>query len=56
METIYIAGNHLAFKAYIDEHYKNGTVQLENIEGHNRWVVTQEDGTKIIVRPEECKP
>lgn len=56
MEIVYIPGDSFAFKTFVDEHYADSTVQLENIEGHNRWVVTKEDGTKYIVRPEECEP
>lgn len=56
METQYIPGDAFAFKAFIDQHYKDDTVTLENIEGHNRWVITREDGTKYIARPESAKP
>lgn len=52
METIYIPGDSAAFKVYVDEH----KAELKNIDGHSRWVVTNEDGTKVIVRPEEARP
>ncbi len=56
METIYIKGDSLAFKAFVDEHYKDSSIKLRNIDGHNRWVVTEKDGTEYIARPEECNP
>lgn len=56
MELEYIAGDSLAFKAFIDEHYKSGTVELRNIEGKNRWVVTREDGSQYVARPVSEKP
>lgn len=51
----YIEGDSLAFKAFIDAHYANKTVELLDIEGHKRWVVTEEDGTKYIARPQSSK-
>lgn len=51
LETIYIPGDSLAFKAFIDEQYKLQRADLTNIEGKNRWVITREDGTKYIARP-----
>jgi hypothetical protein len=56
METIYIKGDSLAFKAFVDEHYKDNTISLRNIDGHNRWVVTNDDGTEFIARPWEANP
>ena len=56
METIFIPGDSLAFKAFIDEHYKDNSVELRNIDGFNRWVVKREDGTEYVARPEESKP
>lgn len=55
MKTVYIAGDSQAFKVFIDAHYATKTVELKNIEGHNRWVVTEEDGTEYIARPESSK-
>lgn len=55
METIYIKGDSLAFKAFIDEHYKDGTVELRAIDGFNRWVIKNADGTEFIARPESAK-
>lgn len=56
MEIIYIQGDSIAFKAFIDEHYADKSVELTAVDGHQRWVVTREDGTKYIARPEEAKP
>lgn len=56
METIYIPGDQYAFKAFIDTHYADKTVELRGIEGKNRWVVTRPDGTEYIARPESVKP
>lgn len=56
METIFIEGDAMAFKAFIDEHYTDHTAELVGIDGKNRWVITREDGTKYIVRPSEFKP
>lgn len=55
LEIIYIPGDSFAFKAFIDEHYKDKTVELVGIDGKNRWVITRPDGTKYIARPESCK-
>lgn len=52
METVYIQGD---FKEFIDTLYEKGAVSLENVEGKNRWVVTRDDGTKYIARPEATK-
>jgi len=54
METIYIEGDSLAFKAFIDA--QGGKAELTNVEGHNRWVIEREDGSKYIARPEEARP
>lgn len=56
METVYIPGDAAAFKLFIDAHYKDDTVELRNIEGHNRWVIKREDGTEYIARPESVEP
>lgn len=55
MEIIYIDGDSLDFKKFIDEHYKDKTAELVGIDGKNRWVVTREDGSKYIARPIEVK-
>lgn len=54
LKTVYIPGNEYAFKAFIDKHYETKTVELRNIDGKNRWVVT-EDGEEYIARPEEAE-
>lgn len=55
LDIIYIEGDGLAFKAFIDEHYKDNTVELVGIDGKNRWVITRPDGSKYIARPESAK-
>lgn len=52
MDIVYVPGDSVAFKFYVDLHKG----ELVNIDGHNRWVITLEDGTKYIARPEEAKP
>lgn len=58
MEIIYIEGNAIAFKKFIDEHYfaVPRRAELAGIEGKNRWVITREDGNKYIARPWETNP
>lgn len=56
MEIVYISGDSAAFKTFIDEHYKSDTVELRNIEGKNRWVVTRADGSQYVARPMSEKP
>ncbi len=53
-ETIYIPGDSFAFKAFIDA--QGDKAKLTGIDGKNRWVITREDGTQFIARPEEAKP
>lgn len=55
MEIIYIEGDAIAFKAFIDECYAKKCVELVGIDGKNRWVITREDGTKYIARPQDAK-
>lgn len=55
METIYIEGDSMAFKAFIDAHYKDNTVELRNIRGRNRWVIKREDGSEYVARPESTR-
>lgn len=54
MEIIYIEGDSLAFKKFI--HDQGDKAELKGIDGKNRWVITREDGSKYIARPEETKP
>lgn len=53
METVYIKGNDAEYVLFIKS-LKDKAV-LTNIEGHARWVVTREDGTKYIARPESAQ-
>lgn len=43
-----------------DEEYKAKVHELnavlQPVDGHMRWVVTEEDGTKYALRPESAKP
>ncbi len=55
LEIVYIEGDFLAFKAFIDARYADNTVELVGIDGKNRWVITREDGTKYIARPISAK-
>lgn len=51
MDVIYIEGDGMDFKRFIDEHYKDKSVDLRNIGGKNRWVITRPDGSEYIARP-----
>lgn len=53
METIYIPGSDLDFVGFIKK--QKPAAELTNIEGKARWVITREDGTKYIARPESSK-
>lgn len=55
LEIVYIPGDSFAFKAFIDSHYADNTVELRGINGKNRWVITRPDGTEYIARPEIAK-
>jgi len=48
METNYIPA--VDFAVFIKS-LPEDRVELVNIDGFNRWVVTNDDGTKYIVRP-----
>ena len=50
----YISGDSLAFVTHIKS--LGDKAILSNVDGHFRWVVTREDGTRYIARPEEAKP
>lgn len=54
METIYIPGGTADFVVFI--HAQGDKAQLESVEGHGRWIITREDGTKYIARPWETNP
>lgn len=49
-ETIYIPENE--FVMYIKSFGIGYKAQLIVVDGKNRWLVEQEDGKKVIVRPE----
>lgn len=51
LEIVFIPGDALAFKAFIDKHYADKTVELVGIGGKNRWVVTRPDGSRYVARP-----
>ena len=55
LEVVYIPGDAMAFKAFIDAHYADNTVELRGIGGKNRWVIKREDGSEYVARPEEAK-
>jgi hypothetical protein len=50
METILIPGEGPDFVAFI--HGQNDKARIEAIEGKFRWVITREDGTEYIARPQ----
>lgn len=53
METIYIEGNDAEFVVYIQGLGDKAT--LHSIDGHARWIVERENGSKVIVRPASAK-
>ena len=56
METKYIPGDSVAFIKFIQELGIGDKANLKTIEGKFRWVITAEDGTEYIARPEEADP
>jgi len=56
METVYVPGDSIAFRNFIRGHTIGKRANLKAIDGHFRWVITREDGTEYIARPEEAKP
>lgn len=54
METIYIKGGSSDFVVFIKS--LGDKAELQGIDGKFRWVVTREDGTQYIARPEEANP
>jgi len=54
METKYIDGARADFVVFIQG--KGDKARLESIDGHARWIVTEDDGTEVIYRPIEAKP
>lgn len=54
LETIYIEGGDVDFVVFI--HAQKDKAELKSIDGHGRWVITREDGTQYIARPDEARP
>ncbi len=54
LEIEYVPGKSPDFVVYIQA--LGDKAELSSVEGHARWVVTREDGTKFIARPEDTKP
>lgn len=50
-EIVYVPGGASDFVVFIQA--LKDAAQLYSIEGHARWVVTREDGTEYIARPNE---
>lgn len=48
-ETVFIPGEAPDFVVFIKAQGEHA--QLHAIEGHFRWVITREDGTRYIARP-----
>jgi hypothetical protein len=53
LETIWLPDDKL--KPYVDEAMAAGRIELANVGGFNRWVVTAENGVQYMVRPESAK-
>lgn len=53
MDTIFVPGNDTDFVLYIKG--LGDKAVLTNIDGHFRWVITQEDGSQVIARPSETQ-
>lgn len=53
MEIVYIPGNDTEYVIFIQNLKEKAT--LTSIDGKQRWVVTRDDGTKYIARPESSK-
>lgn len=53
MNTEYIPGDSLAFVSFIKS--LGDKAQLKVIDEKFRWIVTREDGTEYIARPQEAE-
>ncbi len=53
LETEYIPGNDADFVVFVQS--LKDKAQLKGIDGHFRWVIEREDGTKYIARPNSSK-
>ena len=51
MEIFYVPGTDADFVLYIAQH----KARWEAVDGHFRWIITREDGTEYIARPESTK-
>ncbi len=49
----YIKGNSVEYVLFIQG--LKDKAELKSVDGHARWVVTREDGSKYIARPEDAK-
>jgi len=56
MQIRYIPGDSLAFVTFIKQKGIGTKATLENIDGHFRWVIKEDDGTQYIARPSETEP
>ena len=54
LPTEYIKGNDAEFVIFV-QGLKDKAV-LTNVKGKARWVITKEDGTKYIARPQSARP
>ncbi len=54
LEIIYIPGDGIAFQNFIAAQGRGVNANLTTIDGNMRWVITREDGTRYIARPEEA--
>lgn len=53
MEIEYIPGNNADFVVFVKE--LGDKAVLKVVEGKFRWMITRDDGTEYIARPEESK-
>lgn len=51
LETEYVPGTATDFIIFIQS--LGDKANMKSIDGHARWVITREDGTKYIARPHE---
>ena len=54
MEIVYIPGTAADFVVFIQG--LKDKAQLKAIDGHFRWVVEREDGSKYMARPSSTEP
>jgi len=50
----YFDGNETDFVLFVKA--QGDKAELAGIDGHFRWVLTREDGSRYILRPAEAKP